>query len=518
MDQKTIGNWIMYHEIQRLLRAGYKISQIANYLVADSRTVKKYADMTESEYEAFLLKKTIRTKTLNSYEEFVKNRLLACPGASSAQILDWLKEHHRDFPAVSVKTVYNFVMGIRQKFGIPTESRSSRDYFIVEELPYGRQSQVDFGQYYLRSVNQVRKKVHFFSMMLARSRMKYVYFQDFPFTTEGSIRAHEAAWQYFGGITEESVYDQDRLFLVDENLGDYLLTREFRAYASSQRLKLVFCRKSDPESKGRVENVIKYIKQNFLYGRVYHDIETLQAEALQWLYRTANGMPHSTTKKMPIQEWEIEKKSLRPWVAVNISPSSATRNVRKDNVIAYQGSFYSVPQGTYNQTKVVRIYSEDGKINIIGPKGELICSHTLALSSGRTIINRDHKRDKHAKISLFITETAALFENTALATEYLELLRKEKGRYIRDHLQVIRDCIEGLDKVVVEQTLELCMNEKYLSANIFKEILILKQKKADIPDPILEKIILLNPNSTSKADMQPDKADLNDYEDIFKRL
>lgn len=92
----------MYHEIQRLLREGYRISQIANHLVADPRTVKKYAVMTETAYEAFLLKKDTRTKTLSVFEEFVKNRLIACPGASSAQVLDWLKEHHADFPAVSV--------------------------------------------------------------------------------------------------------------------------------------------------------------------------------------------------------------------------------------------------------------------------------------------------------------------------------------------------------------------------------------------------------------------------------
>lgn len=95
-----MGDWIMYYEIQRLLREGYKISQIANYIVADCRTVKKYADMAIAEYEEFLLKKTTRAKALSSYEEFVKDRLLACPGASSAQVLDWLKEHHSDFPPV----------------------------------------------------------------------------------------------------------------------------------------------------------------------------------------------------------------------------------------------------------------------------------------------------------------------------------------------------------------------------------------------------------------------------------
>jgi hypothetical protein len=229
-------------------------------------------------------------------------------------------------------------------------------------------------------------------------------------------------------------------------------------------------------------------------------------------------MPHSTTRKVPIQEWEIEKQYLKPWVGVDISTSSITRNVRKDNVIAYQGSFYSVPEGTFNQTKVVAVYSQDGKVNIIGPDGKFICSHTLASTSGKTIINRDHKRDKHAKISLFIMETAALFEDPMLATEYLELLRKEKGRYIRDHIQAIRNCIEGLDKTIVGHSLQLCMTEKYLNANMFKEVLALKLRESSRPDRALANIILLNPDSAEKADIQPDKANLNDYEQLFERL
>jgi hypothetical protein len=67
------------------------------------------------------------------------------------------------------------------------------------------------------------------------------------------------------------------------------------------------CRKSDPESKGKVENVVKYVKQNFLYNRSFTDIDSLNTEALAWLGRTANSLPHRSTKKRPVEEWEIEK-------------------------------------------------------------------------------------------------------------------------------------------------------------------------------------------------------------------
>ena len=108
--------------------------------------------MTEAEYEAFLIKKDTRTKLLDVSEAFVRDRLMAHPAASAAQMHDWLKEHHKDFPKVSPKTIYNFVIAIRQKYDIPLET-ASREYFVVEELPYGWQAQADFGQYVLRSNN-----------------------------------------------------------------------------------------------------------------------------------------------------------------------------------------------------------------------------------------------------------------------------------------------------------------------------------------------------------------------------
>jgi transposase len=40
-----------------------------------------------------------------------------------------------------------------------------------------------------------------------------------PYTSETVVKAHELAFEYMGGIPQEIVYDQDRLFLVSENLG-----------------------------------------------------------------------------------------------------------------------------------------------------------------------------------------------------------------------------------------------------------------------------------------------------------
>lgn len=148
---------------------------------------------------------------------------------------------------------------------------------MVEETPYGMQAQVDFGEYNLRDSHGKRIKVFFFTIVLSRSRYKYVWFSVERFMAETAILAHESAFIFIGGIPDVIVYDQDRVFIVDENKGDIILTDRFKAYTRERKFKLHFCRKSDPESKGKVENVIKYVKQSFLYNRPFEDIEVLNA-------------------------------------------------------------------------------------------------------------------------------------------------------------------------------------------------------------------------------------------------
>lgn len=83
----------------------------------------------------------------------------------------------------------------------------------------GKQIQVDWGQTKQKTVNKSEVKLYFIAFVLAHSRFKYMEWQDRPFTTKDTIRCHENAFQYFGGRTEELVYDQDNLIAVSENVG-----------------------------------------------------------------------------------------------------------------------------------------------------------------------------------------------------------------------------------------------------------------------------------------------------------
>jgi hypothetical protein len=158
--RKLMQKLIMYFEVHKLKREGLKTAQISRHLVLDYRTVKKYLAMSEQEYEDFLEVQSTRHKMLTPYEDFVKARLEYCPDASAAQIEDWLKEHFKDFIDVNAKTIFNFVLYVRNKHGIP-KPFNNRDYTQTDEMPCGKQAQADFGKYNMTTEEGKRKKVYF---------------------------------------------------------------------------------------------------------------------------------------------------------------------------------------------------------------------------------------------------------------------------------------------------------------------------------------------------------------------
>ena len=508
---------IMYHQIHKMSRDGWSKSRISEFLGINWRTVSKYLKMSEEEFLAFIEVQWNRQKLLAPFEGFVKIKLEKYPDTKAAQMHDWLKEHYPGFPEVTPKTVYNFVMWVRQRHNIPIPD-PHREYSIVEELPFGKQAQVDFGEYNMRDGQGKRVKVYFLTMVLSRSRCKYVFHSLTPFTSALTVYAHIKAFEYFGGIPHEIVYDQDKVLLVNENLGNLILTEVFQAFIQSMPFEPVFCRKSDPQSKGKVENVVRYVKYNFLYNRPFSDIETLNQECLDWLGRTANGMSHSFTMEKPKDQLLLEQEHFHEIPPYAFDEPEPAFPVRKHNVVLYKKNWYTVPEGTYQgRGSKVTIIAQEGELIIKHMNGQHLATHEICYGRGRLISNTDHKRDKSKKIDRLMLDVAVLFPDNDSALMYLEKIRKEKQRYARDQFQYIRKCVERADVDIAGKTLRCCIENGIYDAKDFEAVLdmYLDQRKASgDPMPEMKKVSLTV--NKKIAEITPNTSNILDYEKIMK--
>jgi transposase len=226
-----------------------------------------------------------REKSFASYKdeilEIYKNNDFERLPMSS--VYDYLEELYGALPGTE-KTLRNYIhylyMTNRLEFCSPL-----RCYQQVAEQPFGKQLQVDFGEYRTRS----QCKLYIFAAVLAASRYKHVRFQGYPFTTLEVIAHLLALFDFLGGMPQELVIDQDSILVVSENHGDIIYTKEFSFFIEEMGLKMYVCRKADPESKGKIENVIKFVKYNFLASRDFEDVAEANKSVVKWLKRRANG-------------------------------------------------------------------------------------------------------------------------------------------------------------------------------------------------------------------------------------
>ncbi len=459
----------MWYKVNKLKSKSFTISQISRELILDRKTVRKYLALTESEFlSSSLIERQVERK-LTLYKEEILTLLNFCNDFSSSQIHDRLRESHPDFISVHRNTVNNYVQYLRKEYDIPKKIDDCRVYCQVPDEEYGSYAQVDFGERWIYSSDKKRHtKIYFMVMLLCRSRYKYVYIQTTPFTTKTAVYAHELAFSHFGGIPQNIIYDQDKVFIHKENLGDYILTQGFASLKSKCHFNTVFCRKNDPESKGKVENVVKYVKNNFLRGRTFTDIATLNQECISWMERTANGLKHNKTKLIPAEEFKIEQTYLQPYSGTPVLETEVmlTYKVLKDNTINYRGNFYSVPLGTYKNTnsKVYVTINNTELIILNIETGKTITTHTISSTKGKLISHAVHRKRDRTSIIGLEQKILSEFDNNENVKLYLDFMNNDKPRYYLDNLRYLVKHIEGLDKAKIIKTMILHINNNIYNA------------------------------------------------------
>ena len=507
---------VMWYKVTELKSKGLRCVQIAHELGLHRHTVEKYVRMSLEEFQASQAYERDFKYKLDIFEEEVKNELIRAPYLSSRQVHDHLREHHADFPEVSEKTVFNLVMRVRDKYRIPkTYEETIRPLEKLPESAPGMSMQVDFGEYWMHRNDTRRVKVYFFVAVMSYSRHKFTYFSRSPFTSELTIYAHQLAFQFYGGKPQEIIYDQDKVLIHSENLGDVVLTKAFQAFVSSEHFKCVFCRKSDPQSKGKVENVVKYIKYGFLRGREFTNIEMLNESALRWLARTANGLPHSTTKRIPAEAFKEEQPYLTPYTGTPTHPQDGMKEylVRKDNTISFHSHLYNVPTGTFNgDGTFVWVCIKDGKVEIYSNEtGKILCRHDVAQIPGQAILDETIQRPKLPSRKELENYILSYLDGNAIVAMWLKNLYESKPRYYRANINRINTELESFLPEHLIKAFEVCLDKGDYNANDL--ISYCDRHFGRIPkgprEPSLNELL---PESLQQL---PQRSNINDYKSIF---
>ena len=370
---------------------------IAQQLDISRNTVRKYLRMEETEISGRQTERS-RSKQLDDCRDYIVHLLENYPSLSAVKVLRKLKQKYEAL-AVSDRSVRRYVEQRRQTVAL----KQKRYYQPVLDMVPGVQCQVDPGE--LRSVliNGVETVVYFVVFVLSYSRLMHVWVSAKPIDTQIFIRMHDGAFRYFGGRSEECVYDQTKLVILHEQYRELQLNQRFHEYATHAGFQVHACEGYDPESKGKVKAGVKYVKQNCLYGEQFTDWQHLEHHVNDWLDSIANIRIHGTTGQAPQVLYDTkERQAMPPYFTPSdvhlAGQQRLTRQADKAGLIAWQSNKYSVPM-VYQRCRVgVQAEGSQWHVFDLESEEEITC-HTLCAGKGKIIRNNNHYRDRAQQIA-----------------------------------------------------------------------------------------------------------------------
>lgn len=442
-------------ELKHLKSLGVPTTTIAKKIGISVPNANKWLRLDEDAFDNYIRN---NTPYLEQYRHFILSILRICPQTQATNIMYRIKDQFPDFDCKK-STFFKFVKDLREETGYIRPE--TRPLSFREETPPGYEAQVDFGQFKMKDMYDRHVRVYFFCMVLSYSRMRFVYFSREPFRTKTAIEAHKFAFRFFGGRTQTILYDQDRVFVISEHYGNILLVPDFEEFVRKAGFSVILCRKSDPQTKGKVESFVRYVKEGFLQGRQYTGIDSLNSAALEWLDRECNGTTHGRTRKAPRELFREESKYL---TKVQLDDTEAViRAVSDKFAVVYNWSKYELPHSRVKQFDQIRIEEVDGMLMFYkADTGELIHKCPKAASEGGDIPYRD---DGAAMETVGENAIRRIFDNIEDIDLFISMLREQNKRYANAQMTKIVSLAKAYSVDQVETAIRYCLRVKKCSLN-----------------------------------------------------
>ncbi len=350
---------------------GMSISEIARRTGVSRKTVRKYIAMEKP----VKYSREGRQSVIAPYTDYVRGRIDK-HNLSAVRIYEEIRE--KGYPG-SYTTVKRLCRELRK-------DRRIQAVYRYETDP-GKQSQVDFGDFGYIDIDGKHRKLYAFSMILGYSRLRYVEFTT-DISTENVIKMHLNAFSFYGGFTDTILYDNMKQVVIDRKIraSESTFNEKFMDFAEYYGIVIRLCYPYRPETKGKIENTIKYLRYNFFNGRTFTDLNNINIQCTEWLNRV-NSQIHGTTHEIPVERLKKESLNQLSSVPAYMTRKEESRKVSRDCYVSYKGNRYSVPWKYAGRE--CRIIEESELVKIEIDSG-IVADHAILKGTGRISRNKDH--------------------------------------------------------------------------------------------------------------------------------
>jgi transposase len=361
-------------DARALARQGYTYAEIGRLLGRDWRTVKRYL---ESGAQPVYQRRRMPSK-LDEFKPLIDQWLAATPGLLATRVHQDLV---RDY---GFEGSYNTV---RRYVERPRPRPAPRQEERFETGP-GHQAQVDWShEQPIVTSSGLELPMYCFHRVLGHSRDSFC-----ALTGSQDLvtfwACHRAAFAHFGGVPRQVLYDRTKTVVRahvgrERSLGENVFHPEALASAHHYGFSLKLCRAYRPQTKGKVESDVPYVRERLLRAHTFTDHEHANRAWASWNDDVARQRVHGTHGEI------VAVRAQRDHAALGLLPPApyvvverTTRVVARDGLFSFEGRRYAVPHARPGE-----------RVELVLGATEL---EVYSMADGRRIAR--HERGRPAKI------------------------------------------------------------------------------------------------------------------------
>ncbi len=405
--------------IKALKKRGKKYTEIAREIGCDRRTVKKIVEeQVEKKYT-----REIAPSQVDVYKEDIFNWLNN--GISVVRMLELVREDKEHPYQGGRNSFYERV----KLFKTELKNKQKEGFVRFEGLP-GEYLQVDWGKVNdFPFIGQEKKTINFFAARLKYSRYSYVEFKPDQ-TQEHLIRSLLRVFEDIGGIPWVIVFDNMKTVTTGrDNKHRPIWNEIFQKFAAEMEFHPDVCWPYSGNQKGSVENLVGWVKDNFLSGREFIDDRDMVNQCNQWLNKINNSQ--SQAHGAIPSEILLEERSKFTRLLTTAEDYGLYREViaGKESLVMIDNTRYSIPVSYIGQVLTARIRE---KIIDFYDGCKCVAKHQRRSKQWQPVIDPSHYEEvfvKKPRARVMVYRDFLMAQDKSIKAFIAELCRRYKGTF-----------------------------------------------------------------------------------------
>ena len=302
--------------------------KVIQRLVSNGLEAKPHGNSGEKGYRAF-----------DARQEELAEALMRSGVSNSAVILSRLKEIGY---TGSGSTVKRYIRNHKDILPSQRELHAQKDRKIRRyETGPGEMYQMDWGFVKVEDTAGITYRCACFAMVCHHCGFRFMEF--FPNAKQESL--------FIGMLHAFSVMGVPETVLTDNMAsvsnrrdmeGNPVFNAEYDGFQQLVGIRTKLCKPRHPWTKGSVERLVKYIKDNFVQSRTFINITDLNEKALSWCMEK-NMEPQDGLGVVPSESHRKEPLGMLPEDRLLLPYLAPKRSITNDGFVWYEGRRYGVP-------------------------------------------------------------------------------------------------------------------------------------------------------------------------------